>query len=86
MQEPERHEPIIALDLPALAVLVAPALPGCRVASAELLSGGYINSNYLVCFVGEHAPVVVRVHAGDVDIARKEWAVAQLVRGRVPVP
>jgi aminoglycoside phosphotransferase (APT) family kinase protein len=86
MQEPERHEPIIVLDLPALAALLAPALPGCRLASAELLGGGYINSNYLVRFVGEHAPVVVRVHAGDAEVARKEWAVAQLVRGRVPVP
>ncbi len=80
-----RHEPI-PLDGETIGRMMAPAAEGRRVAAAEPLAGGYINTNYRVRLEGLDEPLVLRVYTRDPAACRKEQEVHALVHGRVPVP
>ncbi len=74
------------IDVPALAEMLAPAYPGQSVVAAELLSGGFANTNYKVELSNMDAPVVVRVYIRDPSAAYREASILELVKERVPVP
>ena len=82
----ERLHAHLALDEPALAALIAPALPGHALLAAEPLAGGLANTNYKVTLAGMDEPMVVRVYTRDPDACQRERALFALVHERVRVP
>lgn len=74
------------VDVSALNEMLAPAYPGRRIIAAELLSGGFANTNFKVELSNMDAPVVVRVYVRDPSAAYREASILELVKERVPVP
>lgn len=74
------------VDLSALNEMLAPAYPGQRVVAAELLNGGFANTNFKVSLSNMDAPIVVRVYVRDPSAAYREASILELVKERVPVP
>ncbi len=74
------------VDITALSEMLSPAFPGHSVVNAELLSGGFANTNYKVSLSNIEAPVVVRVYVRDPSAAYREASILQLVKDHVPVP
>jgi aminoglycoside phosphotransferase (APT) family kinase protein len=74
------------VDVSALSEMLTPAYPGQRVVAAELLSGGFANTNFKVSLSNMDAPVVVRVYVRDPSAAYREASILELVKERVPVP
>ncbi|HEX6650469.1 MAG TPA: aminoglycoside phosphotransferase family protein [Pyrinomonadaceae bacterium] len=62
------------------------AFPNLKIATAQLLSGGLLNTNIKIDFRTDAQPVVLRLHRGDAAVCLKESAVLRLVRSTVPVP
>ena len=73
-------------DIKAIQRLLVAAFPTRRVATTELLSGGFINTNLKVTFDTSEAPVVLRLYKGDRSVCQKEIEVLRLVHPLVPVP
>lgn len=65
---------------------VATAFPNLRIADAQVLSGGLINTNITIEFSSLQPPVVLRFYQGDTEVCLKETAVLRLVHSTVPVP
>ncbi len=74
------------VDFGALNDMLTPAYPGKRVVAAELLTGGFANTNFKVTLSNTDAPVVVRVYVRDPSAAYREASILELVKERVPVP
>lgn len=81
----ERRYPLITVDLDLAGKLVEP-LPGFqRPQSMTLLSGGHINTNYILAFPdGKRA--VLRCYADGETAFRKEAGLLRALRGFVPLP
>src|SRR5262245_53477053 len=79
-----RDEPPIALDIGALAGLLAPVFPGTAVTDFEPVAGGLINTNLKVTVAG-HGPVLLRLYQREGWLARKEAAIAARIGAKVPV-
>ena len=62
------------------------AFPNLKIATAQVLSGGLLNTNIKIEFSTDTQPVVLRLHRGDAAVCLKEIAVQRLVRSTVPVP
>lgn len=62
------------------------AFPDARIANAQILSGGLINTNMKVEFDSQQPPVVLRLYRGDTAVCLKETAILQLVHSTVPAP
>lgn len=82
----ERRCPVIELDGATLTDLVQPAIPSARIVAADLLSGGFVNTNYRVQLAGWDQALVVRLFVRDPAACQKEVDLARLVGSRVPVP
>lgn len=65
---------------------VSNAFPNLKIATAQVLSGGLLNTNIKIEFSTGQQPVVLRLHRGDAAVCLKESAVLRLVRSTVPVP
>lgn len=65
---------------------IGTAFPNARLADAQVLSGGLINTNIKIEFGSRQPPVVLRLYEGDTGVCLKETAVLSLVRSTVPVP
>jgi len=65
---------------------IATVFPDSKIVSAQVLSGGLINTNLKIEFSSHQPPVVLRLYRGDAEVCLKETAVLRLVRSRVPVP
>jgi len=65
---------------------IATVFPDWKIVSAQVLSGGLINTNLKIEFSSHQPPVVLRLYRGDAEVCLKETAVLRLVRSRVPVP
>lgn len=81
-----RDRPEIAIGRAEAERLIAPALPGARVAAVTPVGGGLANTNLRVDLAGTAAPVLLRLYQRDPSQAAKEAALHRLVAGRVPVP
>ncbi len=62
------------------------AFPDARIADAQILSGGLINTNIKIEFDSQQPPVVLRLYRGDTAVCLKETAILRLVHSTVPVP
>ena len=65
---------------------IATAFPNLRIADAQVLSGGLINTNIKIEFSSHQPPVVLRFYHGDTGVCLKETALLRLVHPTVPVP
>jgi hypothetical protein len=57
-----------------------------EVLSAEPLPGGRMNQTWKIAVSGRPQPFVLRGHMQGEETARREWELARLLHGRVPVP
>ena len=64
---------------------ISAAFPNSRIAGAQILSGGLINTNIKI-ELSHQAPVVLRLYRGDAAVCLKEMAILRLVRATLPVP
>lgn len=80
-----RHEFVQQSDT-TLQAMLQQALPGKRVASAQLLTTGYCNTNYKVTLDGLQDSVVLRLYVRDQNACQKDIDIFQLVHEHVPVP
>jgi aminoglycoside phosphotransferase (APT) family kinase protein len=62
------------------------AFPGAEILTVEPLAGGRMNATYKAVVSGRPHPYVVRMHLRGEETARREWEIARLVHGRVPIP
>ena len=65
---------------------IGTAFPNPRIADAQVLSGGLINTNIKIEFSPPQRPVVLRLYQGDTGVCLKETEVLRLVHSIVPVP
>ena len=65
---------------------ISTAFPDATIASAQLLTGGLINTNIKIEFSSHRAPVVLRLYQGDAAVCLKECAILDLVHATIPVP
>ena len=65
---------------------IGTAFPDSKIADAQILSGGLINTNIKVEFSSRRPPVVIRIYRGPTEVCLKETAILRLVRSTVPVP
>ena len=65
---------------------ISTAFPNSKVADAQILSGGLINTNIKVELSSRQYPVVLRLYRGDAAVCLKETAILRLVRSTLPVP
>src|SRR6185503_20518779 len=65
---------------------ISTAFPNLKIASAQALAGGLVNTNIKIEFSSDHPPVVLRLHRGDSAVCLKETAALRLVHSTVPVP
>jgi len=82
----ERRCPALRLDCAALTEWIQPLWPGRRVVAADLLGGGFVNTNYRVRVSGAAVPYVIRVFVRDPAACSREAGLIRLVRNAVPVP
>lgn len=80
-----RRFDIVELSEPELTAMIQPVFAGQRVESAELLTGGVINTNYKVTVSAQPTPYVVRVYARDADAVEREAKITDLIATTVPV-
>jgi aminoglycoside phosphotransferase (APT) family kinase protein len=80
-----RRFDIVELSEPELTAMIQPVFAGQRVESAELLTGGVINTNYKVTVSAKPTPYVVRVYARDADAVEREAKITDLIADTVPV-
>src|SRR5690348_11410128 len=80
-----RHEPI-RLDLDTISEMIAPVFAPRRAVVAQLMGGGFVNTNYKLRLSGVREPFVLRIYARDPAACEKEVALHMRVRERVPVP
>ena len=64
---------------------ISTAFPNLKIATAQVLSGGLLNTNIKIEFSTDRQPVVLRLHRGDTAVCLKESAVLRLIRSTVPV-
>lgn len=81
-----RGTPILEVDAEAAELLIAPALPGARVADVTPVPGGLANTNLRARLAGHDTPLLIRLYQRAPAEARKEWALHRLLAGRAPVP
>ncbi len=81
-----RSGPPLAIDAAGLERLLHPAFQGARLATAQRMEGGLVNTNFTVWMEGRTPPLVVRIYQGNVSAAAKEAALLRELQGRVPVP
>lgn len=79
----ERRTEIIELNFEQARRLLAAAMPGTRLLSHRLLTGGRANTNYLLETDG--GPRVLRMYVRDASCLQKETALARLL-AELPVP
>lgn len=65
---------------------IGTAFPNSRIADAQVLSGGLLNTNIKIEFRSHQPPVVLRFYRGDTTVCLKETAVLRLVHSTIPVP
>src|SRR6185295_17351839 len=65
---------------------ISTAFPNSKIADAQILAGGLINTNIKIEFTSQQSPVVLRLYRGDAVVCLKETAILRLVRATVPVP
>lgn len=80
-----RRFDIVELSEPELTAMIQPVFAGQRVESAELLTGGVINTNYKVTVSAQPTPYVVRVYARDENAVEREAKITDLIAATVPV-
>ncbi|MBB3111872.1 aminoglycoside phosphotransferase (APT) family kinase protein [Paenibacillus phyllosphaerae] len=81
----ERTATAATLPTHELKALIQQVFPGKTVAYAEALGTGLSNTNYRIHLEGHRDPYVVRIYRSGAETARKEHAIHQLVRRKVPV-
>jgi aminoglycoside phosphotransferase (APT) family kinase protein len=81
-----RPIPAIAVDMAGAQRIVDRALPGTRVAAVASLDGGLANTNVKLSLDRAPARVLLRLYQRDARQAEKERAIANRLKGRVPVP
>jgi aminoglycoside phosphotransferase (APT) family kinase protein len=82
----QRRHAFVSLDTATITHLLQPAFPGQRLVSAEVMSGGLINTNYKIHVSGLAEPYVLRIYMRDHAACQKERDIFQLIHSRVPVP
>ena len=65
---------------------ISTAFPDSTIATAQVLTGGLINTNIKIEFSSHKSPVVLRLYKGDAAVCLKETAILHLVRETIPVP
>ena len=65
---------------------IGTVFPNPKIADAQVLSGGLINTNIKIEFSSHQPPVVLRLYQGDTGVCLKESAVLRLIHSTVPVP
>jgi aminoglycoside phosphotransferase (APT) family kinase protein len=78
-----RGQDFVRLSLEEINELIEPA--GCLAISSELLAEGHANTNYRLRLEGGGS-VVLRLYQREPAVAALERALANRLRGRVPVP
>jgi aminoglycoside phosphotransferase (APT) family kinase protein len=81
-----RPTPVVPLSIAAISRMLEPWLAGRDVTSAELMSGGLVNRNFLLRLDGRPRECVLRVYDRDPATCAKEVAVLGLIGREVPVP
>jgi len=66
--------------------LLVSAFPKRKIARAELLAGGLINTNLKIHFESDFNPVVLRVYRDGASACNKEVAIHNLIRRDIPIP
>lgn len=82
----ERRHPLISLDTPTLTAMLQPIFPGKRLASAQVLTEGYVNTNYKITVDGIDEAFVLRLYVRDRAACQKDVDIFNLVQNGVPVP
>jgi aminoglycoside phosphotransferase (APT) family kinase protein len=81
-----RANPLIALDLSQITVLLRPAFAGASAVASEPVGGGLANTNIKVAVSNRAEPVMLRLYQRGAQDAAKEAALLRKLTGRVPVP
>ena len=81
-----RPTPAVPLSIGVITQMLEPWLAGREVMSAELMSGGLVNRNFLLRLDGRPLECVLRVYDRDPSTCAKEFAVLGLIGREVPVP
>lgn len=81
-----RPTPAVPLSIGAITRMLEPWLAGREVTSAELMSGGLVNRNFLLRLDGRPRECVLRIYDRDPSTCGKEVAVLALIGREVPVP
>jgi len=81
-----RPTPAVPLSISAITHMLDPWLAGREVMSADLMSGGLVNRNFLLRLDGRPRECVLRVYDRDPTTCAKEVAVLGLIGREVPVP
>jgi aminoglycoside phosphotransferase (APT) family kinase protein len=81
-----RTKPVLDLDEETLEGLIEPVFPGCHIVKVATVTGGLTNTNLRVWLAGRPGSLLVRFYQRGGDIAHKEMALAEKVKGHVRVP
>ena len=65
---------------------ISVAFPDLKIATAQILSGGLLNTNIKIEFSSDRQPVVLRLYRQGREVCQKESAVLRSIRSTVPVP
>lgn len=84
----QRWQPNAAVSLSTeeLTELIQPLLPGEKVLSSMVASGGLSNTNIRVECSGAESPLLVRIYSREAPAAGKEFALNRLTHLHVPSP
>lgn len=66
--------------------MVELALPGKKLASHEIISGGCANLNIKLNLTDENQPLILRLYVRDKAAAYREQKLAALIKSSVPLP
>src|SRR5258708_617604 len=80
-----RHE-FVGLDVATLTTMVQPIFPGKKVVAAQLLTEGFVNTNYKIMLSGFDTPFVLRLYVHDSAACQKDIDLFNLVKEHVPMP
>src|SRR5690348_4182358 len=80
-----RPIPALTVELEDAQRIVERAMPGARVKAVSPIEGGLANTNVKVSLDRAPGAVLLRLYQRDPTVAEKERAIAERLRGSVPV-
>lgn len=82
----EKTDQQVKIPLEIIQAMVESALPGKKLASHDVISGGCVNINIKIQLLNEPQPFILRIYVRDKDAAYREQKLAELLKHAVPIP